>query len=150
METRLPPPVVMILTGFCMWLLARAWPEAAQPIPGGRGLALVLVIAALVLAGAAAWELYRHRTTINPMMPGQSSALVTSGVFAWSRNPIYVADALLLFAWTIHLAYPLAIVGIPLFMGYIHRYQIRPEEQALEARFGNAFRDYRQRVRRWI
>jgi protein-S-isoprenylcysteine O-methyltransferase Ste14 len=74
------------------------------------------------------------------MKPHQASALVTDGFFAWSRNPIYVADALALLAFAL----------LVLFIAYVDRFQIRPEERALRARFGADYERYCAKVRRWL
>lgn len=150
MHRFLPPPVVLLLVGLAMWLVARLLPEATLTVPGAGWLALTVTVAALSIMGLAAWALRRHRTTINPMRPEQSSSLVDNGVFRWSRNPIYLADALLLAAWALYLGNLVGMFLIPVFMALIQHFQIRPEEHALEQHFGDAFREYRRSVRRWI
>ena len=76
--------------------------------------------------------------------------LVTDGIYAHSRNPMYVGQALLLAAWAVWLAHALAPLGAVAFVLYITRFQILPEERALAARFGDDWRAYRARVRRWL
>ncbi|SEO80183.1 methyltransferase family protein [Aquisalimonas asiatica] len=150
METRIPPPVVMVLVGAAMWLVARWTPALTLSLPGMGWLAIATAAAGIALAVAAAWALHRHRTTINPMRPQDSSHLVDTGPFAWSRNPIYLADLILLAAWAVYLGNPLTLALLPVFVLYINRFQIRPEEAALEQHFGGAFRVYRRHVRRWL
>jgi protein-S-isoprenylcysteine O-methyltransferase Ste14 len=75
---------------------------------------------------------------------------VTSGVYRHSRNPMYVALASLLFGLAAALDVPLGFLGPLLFITYMNRFQIRPEEKALEARFGAPYLAYKQRVRRWL
>ena len=146
----LPPPVVLLLVGLAMWLTARLLPDATLTIPGAGWLVLMITVVALLIMGLAAWALRRHRTTINPMRPEESSSLVDNGVFRWSRNPIYLADALLLIAWALYLGNLVAVLLIPLFVTLIQWFQILPEERALEQRFGDAFHEYRRSVRRWM
>jgi len=150
MHRFLPPPVVLVLTGLAMWLLTRLAPATTVTIPAAQWFALLVAIVALVIMALAAWEFRRHRTTINPMRPEDSSALVSTGVFRYSRNPIYLADALLLAAWGVYLGNIAAALLIPGFIWLIHHFQIRPEERALEARFGETYREYTRAVRRWI
>jgi protein-S-isoprenylcysteine O-methyltransferase Ste14 len=128
-----------------MWLL----PSVPVDIPYRVQISLLLGLSGILLLAAAAWEFHRVKTTINPMTPEKSSALATSGVYAWSRNPIYVADAILLLAWAVWLANPVALLGIPLFVAYINRFQVRPEEEALKKRFPE-YAAYCRRVRRWL
>ena len=92
----------------------------------------------------------RARTTPNPLQPQQASTLVTDGIYRCTRNPMYLGMALALLGWAGWLAHPLALACIPLAMAWLQRFQIQPEERILEQRFGEAFRRYRQRVRRWL
>jgi len=150
MHRFLPPPVILVLTALAMWLLSRLAPATTVSIPAAQWLALLVAMVALVIMALAAWEFRRHRTTINPMRPEDSSALVNTGLFRYSRNPIYLADALLLAAWGVYLGNIAAALLIPVFIWLIHHFQIRPEERALEAHFGEAYREYTRAVRRWI
>jgi protein-S-isoprenylcysteine O-methyltransferase Ste14 len=79
-----------------------------------------------------------------------ASTLVTGGVFRYTRNPMYVALTALLLAWTAWLAAPWAAFCPVAFALFITRFQIIPEERVLRAKFGRAYEDYAQRVRRWI
>jgi len=127
-----------------MWMLPFRF-----EIPFQTPVAIAIALGALALGVAAALEFRRVKTTINPMTPEKSSALATGGVFAWSRNPIYVADAILLLAWAIYLGNPLSLLGIPAFVLYMNRFQIRPEEEALKRIFPD-YEAYCRRVRRWL
>lgn len=92
----------------------------------------------------------RRHTTINPLSPRKSTALVTGGVYRFTRNPMYLGMACLLTAWAVWLAALLAFAGPVLFVLYITRFQIRPEERVLTELFGLPYTDYTQRVRRWL
>jgi protein-S-isoprenylcysteine O-methyltransferase Ste14 len=72
------------------------------------------------------------------------------GVYRWTRNPMYLGMAVLLLAWGLWLANGAALAVISLFVAYLNRFQIAPEERALQARFGDEFTAYRARVRRWL
>ncbi len=76
--------------------------------------------------------------------------LVTDGLYAHSRNPMYVGMAMLLAGWAAWLGTPWAVVGIAAFVAWITRFQIIPEERALAQRFGADFATYQHRVRRWL
>jgi len=92
----------------------------------------------------------RAQTTINPHHPAKSSTLITSGVFRVSRNPLYLAMLLILVGWGIWLGHGLSILFSAGFIPTMNRLQIIPEEQALQANFGDEFSRYKQRVRRWL
>ena len=152
LEFRVPPPVVDAACALLMWLLARAVPQWQLSCPDSwRWGLLLLWLAAgggVALAGLLAFR--RARTTPNPLRPQQASALVTGGIYRYTRNPMYLGMALALLGWACWLAHPLAFACIPLALAYLQRFQIRPEERILEQRFGEEFRRYRQRVRRWL
>jgi protein-S-isoprenylcysteine O-methyltransferase Ste14 len=150
LEHRIPPPVAMLVVAAAMWGLARTWPALAFDLPPLGPLAAGVAAIALAIELAAAWRFVRARTTVNPLAPERSAQLVVDGLNRYSRNPMYVGQALLLFAWALWLAHPLALLPWPLFPAYIARFQILPEERALAARFGDAYAAYRARVRRWL
>jgi protein-S-isoprenylcysteine O-methyltransferase Ste14 len=92
----------------------------------------------------------RSRTTVNPLKPASATVLVTRSIYRLTRNPMYLGLATLLFAWAIYLGSLAALAGVPLFILYMNRFQIAPEERALEERFGAEYIAYRARVRRWL
>ncbi|WP_043884715.1 methyltransferase family protein, partial [Vibrio antiquarius] len=90
------------------------------------------------------------KTTVNPVKPDTASSVVRTGVFSFSRNPMYMALLLLIIAiglWWQHLSVVLCSV---VFVSYINRFQIKPEERVLERLFGEEYVDYKNHVRRWI
>ena len=111
-------------------------------------LALFFAGAVFCLAGVASFR--RARTTVNPMRPQQASTLVQTGVYRLSRNPIYTGFVLLLGALAMVLGNYLSALCIPLFMSYMNHFQIEAEEKALSELFGDEYRAYCQRVRRWL
>jgi len=150
LELRVPPPAAVLLAAALMWLADDLLPALEVDVPA-PGLFTALLIALGILVGALAIVQFRRAgTTVNPTRPDESAALVTSGVYRFSRNPMYVADVLLLAAWAAWLANLAALVPIALFIAYMNRFQIVPEERALEARYGAAYADYRRLVRRWL
>jgi protein-S-isoprenylcysteine O-methyltransferase Ste14 len=149
LELRVPPPVVMALAAFLMWVIGKAVP-ALDFEPPGWAAVLALFAGGLAIGVGAFLQFRRAGTTMNPMIPHESSALVTDGLYRFSRNPIYVADALVLVAVALLVANALALLVLPLFVAYLDRFQIRPEERALRERFGARFEAYCREVRRWL
>jgi protein-S-isoprenylcysteine O-methyltransferase Ste14 len=92
----------------------------------------------------------RARTTVNPTRPDSSSSLVLSGVYAFTRNPMYLGLLLVLVGWAIFLSNILAFLVLPGFIFYMNRFQIEPEERALASLFGREFDAYKSRVRKWL
>src|SRR5574341_292781 len=132
-----------------MWIAAKAAPSLDFARPHWA-LAAGLFAAGLAIGVAAFLQFRQAKTTINPMAPHESTALVTSGLYRLSRNPIYVADVIILIGCALLVANALAFLGVMLFVAYVDRFQIRPEDRALRVRFGGAFDDYCRAVRRWL
>lgn len=150
LELRVPPPLIALAVAILMWGLARVTPSFGLPDPWSLITALALVLLGLGAAVAGVFSFHRANTTIHPLTPERSTALVETGIYRYSRNPMYLGMALVLLAWSLWLAAPLALLGPLAFMALIQRFQIRPEERALTRRFGPAFSSYCQRVRRWL
>ena len=150
LELKVPPVAVFVVFGALMWGLAGALPGLFFPVPGAAIIAAVLasIGAALGVAGLLAFR--RHGTTVHPIHPDKASAIVSEGVYRHTRNPMYLGLALFLLAWGAWLSNLVSLAGVPAFIAYMTRFQIRPEEQALLAKFGPAFGDYMQSARRWL
>lgn len=112
--------------------------------------ALLLWVLALALMAVALRTMQAANTTPNPVLPERAATLVQHGLFGYSRNPIYLADALVLVGWACWLGSVKALLVLPLFLAYISVMQIRAEEQALTKAFGSAYLDYCARVRPWL
>ncbi|MFT4195282.1 methyltransferase family protein [Ottowia sp.] len=154
LEHRIPPPVIDLACAALMWWLA-ALPPQAQLWPRGGGalvwaVAIGLVPLGALVALAGVREFARARTTVNPLAPARARRLVTSGVFARTRNPMYLGMLLVLAGWAVWLGNALAWLGLPVFVAVLNVLQIRPEERAMRQRFGDEFERYAVRVRRWV
>jgi protein-S-isoprenylcysteine O-methyltransferase Ste14 len=150
LELRVPPLALVVLFAAAMGGVAYLTPGAHVPLPGRHVLALLLVAAGAGVAAAGVIAFRRHKTTVNPFTPDQSSSLVASGIYGVSRNPMYLGFLLALAGWGVYLANAVAVLGLPAFVAYMNRFQIGPEERALGQRFGPQFADYASRVRRWL
>lgn len=150
MNLMVPPPIVLAIIGFLMWIVSRtlAWGQFAFPFQAT--IAIVLLIAGLILMGVAVASFISAKTTVNPLKPSRATSLVTTGVFRISRNPIYLGDLLVLSALAVWLGNVFNLLLLALFIGYINRFQIIPEERALAALFGERYIAYCARVRRWL
>jgi protein-S-isoprenylcysteine O-methyltransferase Ste14 len=150
MNPLVPPPVIVVVIGALMWAVNKMLPWGRIELEFGNIAAMSLLAIGLLLIAFAAIQFIVAKTTINPLRPSHASNLVTSGVFAISRNPIYLGDLLLLAAYAVWLANVITIVLLPTFVWLIYRYQIIPEERALTQRFGLDYENYCLRVRRWL
>ncbi|MBP6534834.1 MAG: isoprenylcysteine carboxylmethyltransferase family protein [Arenimonas sp.] len=150
LELKIPPPIVALLCAAGMWAIANhSAPYVLSPAMRWALVAIYAVLgAAFDFAGLLAFR--QSKTTIHPMHPEKSSALVTHGIYRITRNPMYCGMASLLLAWAAYLQSPLSVFGVLVFIGYITQFQIKPEERMLEKLFGDDFSRYRMQVRRWL
>jgi protein-S-isoprenylcysteine O-methyltransferase Ste14 len=133
-----------------MWLVGEALPSLTVAFPWPLQVAVGCAAMGCLTALAGVVALCEARTTVNPTAPEASSTMVASGVYRWSRNPMYLGFLLAIVGWGVHLANVVALVLIPAFVMYIGRFQIKPEERALAAKFGAQYIEYARKVRRWL
>lgn len=150
LDHRIPPPVVGVLIAAVMWTLARATPVLLIPLSLRIIIASLFVVAGLAIAALGVLAFHKSRTTVNPLKPESTSSIVVSGVYQFTRNPMYLGFASVLTGWAIYLAAPAALLGPVLFIAFITRFQIIPEERVLSTKFGREFAAYTARVRRWL
>ena len=150
LELKIPPPAVAGVLAAAMWFASRFGPSLELPLLARSVAFGVLAIAgaATGLAGNLAFR--RARTTPNPFRPQQTSSLVTTGVYRFTRNPMYLGLLVALLGWAAFLCSAFALLSPVAFVAYIARFQIVPEERVLLAKFGAAYSDYLARVRRWL
>lgn len=150
LELKIPPPLVGLTIALAMWGAKILFPTAALRVPTAIQLVAALVAVsgiAVALAGVVAFR--RAQTTVNPLKPESSTSLVTAGIYSRTRNPMYVGMLLVLCAWALCLGSFFGIAGPVVFVLYITRFQILPEERAMIKLFGATFAEYCTRVRRW-
>ena len=150
LELKIPPPVVALVNVGAMWGISLFAPLLEMPtfIRVTAAVTIALAGFGIGLAGIIAFR--RARTTANPMKPETTSALVCSGIYRATRNPMYAGVLFLLVAWAVSLSSGWALLGAMAFMLYINRFQITPEERVLLAMFGTDYAAYKTRVRRWL
>jgi protein-S-isoprenylcysteine O-methyltransferase Ste14 len=150
LELKVPPVVLVALTAALMWIVSSAAPSFAFAIPAGNWCAAVLMLTGAVISGLGVVSFRRAMTTVNPMKPETSSVLVDSGIYRLTRNPMYLGFFLGLLGWAVILSNIFAFLLLPVFILYMVRFQIEPEEKALAAIFGPVFVAYKARVRQWL
>ena len=150
LELLIPPPVVAVVSAVTILVTARYDPLVHASFSGQWIVALVIVAVGSAVSFLGMFEFARARTTINPLAPGNTTTIVSTGVYRLSRNPMYLGLALVILGLAI---WQSALVGYPLVIGfcaYLTRFQIIPEERILLARFGTEFSQYMGAVRRWL
>jgi protein-S-isoprenylcysteine O-methyltransferase Ste14 len=150
LELKIPPPAVGFIVGGLTWLANWAAPALNVALTGREAVAILVAIAGATIIGLGVVSFSRAKTTVNPMKPDSASSLVVTGIYGVTRNPMYLGVFVILIGWAIFLSNALGFVCLPLFILYMNRFQIEPEERALASLFGKDFAAYRSRVRRWL
>ena len=91
-----------------------------------------------------------NKTSVNPLNTDSVSSLVTSGIYNYSRNPMYLGMLFWLIGYACYIANPLNLVFLVLFVCYMNKFQIAPEEAFLKQKFAESYHAYSQKVRRWL
>ena len=150
MKLVIPPPVLAMIATGVIWVLDNQLPGLRFALPFQKILALSLASAGFIIAGIAAGGFFKKKTTVNPHTPSKTSALVTDGIYKFSRNPMYLGLLFILAAWSFWLGNISALGVIIAFVVYMTIFQIKPEEEALLEIFGDDYRAYCKKTRRWI
>ncbi|UWR24134.1 isoprenylcysteine carboxylmethyltransferase family protein [Sulfitobacter sp. S190] len=141
------PPVWLAGALVLVWAVARVTsPDSPHPAAMLVGAVLVGAGVALMVAAIAAFR--RHDTTVVPHQT--PDALITDGIFAWTRNPIYLGDVLVLAGAVCGWAAWAAVPVIPAFIWIVQRRFIAPEEARMKQSFGAAFAAYVEKTGRWV
>ncbi|MGF1543320.1 MAG: methyltransferase family protein [Parvularculaceae bacterium] len=152
---KIPPPMLAVLAGAAMYASARATPWG--PVGGElvhadvrREAGLAFFAVGIAVGVGAVGQFLARGASVAPHAPAKTRTLVTGGLYRWSRNPMYLALGLCLAGYAARLGEPLALVCLAGFVAAANELQIKPEEAILEEKFGEAYRDYKRRTRRWI
>lgn len=149
-EVIAPPPLifggVLVLTLLLDWLFGD--PSLGLGYDWRMMIALTFIIVGFFLIAVAAVSFRKVKTNIEPWKP--TTALVTTGFYTFSRNPIYLGMVLGYVGLSFLADSVLSLVALPLVIAIIRYGVIKGEEHYLEVKFGQVYRDYRKRVRRWV
>ncbi|XOV85440.1 MAG: methyltransferase family protein [bacterium] len=150
-ELKLPPVMIVVVCAGVMYWCAQAI-QHERVLATSKRAALGLAAGAIAVAilSAALTAFRRHQTTVNPLDPNQSGSIVTSGIYRYTRNPMYVAMFMALLGWGLFLGQLSAVVGLVLYLVAITRLQIIPEERILAGNFGDAYLHYCDSTGRWV
>ena len=148
MKTKIPPPIIAltcIVINYLSTYLINPIKFANIEIIG-----ILILLVGLVTAMLAIFLFKKVKTTVNPINPEEATTLVTTGIFSVTRNPMYLGLFFVICSTVFFFGSWCGIIILTLFVCYINKFQIIPEEEAMEKLFGDKYNEYRQNVRRWI
>jgi len=150
MKLKIPPLIIALIFGLFMYLLAIFLPVGYFDFFGRNYLMYLLLFLAFLVGIVSLFQFLRSSTSVDPRMPSKVSTLVTSGLYQYSRNPMYLALLLLLLGWGLYLGNAFNTLLAAGFVYYMNAFQIIPEEEVLRDKFGKEYQKYCVMVRRWF
>jgi protein-S-isoprenylcysteine O-methyltransferase Ste14 len=142
------PPVIALMFIVIAYFLGRFVPLSFSTPTILRYLGLALTFAGFLLGIGALLEFRKARTTLDPH--GSAKQLVTSGIYRFTRNPIYLGFLLMVMGLPLNSGLCWGILLAPFYILMMNRLIIQNEEAYLERKFGNVYSGYTSRVRRWL
>lgn len=149
-KLKIPPPLYLMIFALLMSWLNYFFPSPHWLSPYSLLLASLLCGVALVIIFWSAGLFFRVKTTVSPLSPNKSCQLVMAGPYRFTRNPMYLSLFLMLIAWALYLGSLSSALLLTLWIPTLNRWQIKPEEHALEQIFGEQYLAYKNTVRRWL
>ena len=148
MKTKIPPPVVTLVSALLIFFSKELFPSYAFDYQSM--LSIGVFISGLMILVSAVSLFKKKETTVNPMSHEKASSLVVDGVFKYTRNPMYLGMSVVLLSISIQFNLIGGLLIISLFVTYITVFQIIPEEEAMEENFGEEYLSFKKSTRRWI
>lgn len=149
LKLKIPPAVIFLICVGLMWALDRQITDWFV-IHLGQWVPRVILAIGVLLGLAGVIQFRKNSTSVDPHHPEKARMLVTSGVYNFSRNPMYLAMFLILLGGLIKFGEPAGLIVLIFYVWYMNEFQIKPEEEIMEQKFGDEFLEYKNEVRRWL
>ena len=150
LELKIPPAIALMLFGILTTAAMKSDIAIFRDSKQWDGWVLVPLILAFIIIGWGVLEFRQAHTTVDPHRPNKASKLVTSGIFKYTRNPMYLGMVLMMLSATFYIGSWVGFFACVALAWYLTQFQIKPEEKIIEGLFGQDYLDYKQRVRRWL
>jgi len=150
MKLKIPPPVQLLFSAFLIWIISIYGDNFRLNFKYNNEISLFFLIAGVLIIGVSIVTFSMADTTITPLHPDKSNHLVTTGIYQYTRNPMYLGLLLILFSIGLYLQNLACMFVLPIYVWFISKYQILPEEELLFKLFGQDYTNYQDNVRRWI
>ena len=150
LELKIPPVLFFFVTATCMWSMTLISNELGINTNIRFIIGAVSLLAGGFIAISGIVGFRKAKTTVNPTKPDKASSLVCSGIYRYTRNPMYTGLLFVLIAWSCFLDNLFSLLFVFAYLLYMTQFQIKPEERVLESIFGKNYNNYKDRVRRWL
>ncbi|MBR9855197.1 MAG: isoprenylcysteine carboxylmethyltransferase family protein [Algicola sp.] len=150
MKMKVPPALVMLIFGGVMYVLDRFLPVGEFDFFGKQELAMILSGLGVLVILISVIQFFIKKTTMDPLNPKKTRKLVTNGIYSFTRNPMYLGMLLFLLAFGLKLGNAFNTLVAAGFVSYMNKFQIQPEEEMLQQKFGKEYGFYCKLTRRWF
>ncbi len=150
LECKIPPAFLFAISTGLMWVTSEYLQSFSYSHPILPWIAKALFFIGILIGIAGVIEFWKKRTTVDPHRPEKASSFVNSGIYNFTRNPMYLGLLIGLIGILFYFANPINILLVIGFVLYMNRFQIIPEERTMAKKFGEEFLEYKKSVRRWI
>ena len=148
MNNKIPPPIVALICGLSIYFSRSLFSEIIYIYNNIISISFFFFGTAFLLLAISSFK--KQKTTISPLHPEKTSVLVISNVFKYSRNPMYLGMLFILISLAIRYNIIGGIIAISIFIFFITKFQIKPEEVQMKKIFGKKYAQYKKRTRMWI
>ena len=145
LDTKIPPPIVTIIILSIIYFFSLKDYNINNEL-----ISIFLLVLGILFILSAVIQFVKRKTTVNPTKPHKTTSLVISGTFKITRNPMYLGMLLIIMSYSFYKSSIISLVLIPLFIFYINKFQIEPEEYEMRKKFGKEYEEYCKKVDRWI
>ena len=150
MKLKIPPLVQLFFSAILMWIVSIYGDHFGFNFKYNNEFALFCLAAGAVIIGLSIVTFNMAETTITPLHPDKLNNLVKTGIYQYTRNPMCLGLLLILFSTGWYLQNLASMFGLPIYVWFISKYQIIPEEVILYKLFGQNYKNYQDNVSRWI
>ena len=150
MKLKIPPALQVAVFALLMWAVKKVTTTTHFTFEAQNLMSKLIFGIGVLIILVAVYSFKKSKTTVDPTAPEKASNLVIVGIYKISRNPMYLGMLLMLIAFALRLGSIYNIPFVILYVWYITKFQIKPEEKALAKLFGPTYLNYCNTVRRWI
>lgn len=150
MRLKIPPVLIFVISAFLMWVISGYSTNTLFGFSIPLWVSYLVASVGVIFGMLGVVQFSINKTTVNPHKPENSSSVVKNGIYKYTRNPMYLGLLILLIACGVYFGNGYSFLMIPIFIWYMNTYQIIPEEEMLINLFGDEYKEYQQKVRRWI
>ena len=150
LELKIPPLALLAIFIVDMLILRWLFPWPEFSFSTQQSISIFLLSGGILFPLLGFMAFQQASTTVHPQRPDETKVLVRSGVYVYTRNPMYLGFLMILLALAIYLGNLWSACMVPVFVWYMNQFQIIPEERILTEKFGDDFRNYLTQTRRWL